>query len=365
MDSSTPATKLTKIVLGIIHSFYSIAICDMTIAMPNFRSLGLAVFSLLPLALSVPTGCGWQNTTSVTTFQIVPDTHTLENIALRGNGDILVTSVASPTLFGLSSQGENTPVPVAEIPGVTGLLGIAELEKDVFYVVGSNLTSTEDSNGVWRVDIRNFQAAEDGNIIQPASTSLVTRITSALQLNGMARLASNDTKNLLISDSAQGNVIRLNVDTKAVDTIIEEPEMAPLTTGLSIGVNGIRIRDNKLYFVSLDQGLFARVPISLASGATVGPVETLASNITFGDDFSLSKDGKRAYVATNGPQEVIGVDLLRGGKAVVASSPLLGSASSVAAQQVDGRSVLYVTGAVPSGNSTVGHVSKITLDCNA
>lgn len=337
----------------------------MPVTMQNYRSIGLAILSLLPLALSIPTSCSWQNATSITTLQVVPDTQTLENIALRSNGDILATSTASPTLFGLSSQGEHPPIPIAEIPGVTGLLGIAELEEDVFYVVGSNLTSTENSNGVWRIDIRDFQAAQNGTVIQPASTSLVARIPSALQLNGMARLASNDTKSLLISDSAQGTVIRLNVDTKVVETATQEPEMATLPAGLGIGVNGIRIRDNKLYFVSLDQGLFAAVPISLASGAAVGPVETLASNITFGDDFALSEDGRWAYVATNGPQEVIGVDLFRGGKAVVASSPLLGSASSVAAQQVDGRTVLYVTGAVPSGNSTVGHVSKITLGCKA
>ena len=333
----------------------------MPMTMSNYRSLGLSILSLLPLALSSSIRYGCPNATSITTLQVVADTRTLENIAVRSNGDILATSVASPKLFRLSSQGDHPVIAVAEISGVTGLLGITELEKDVFYVLGSNLTSSEDSNGVWRVDMRNFQAARNGTVVEPSSTSLVTRIPSALQLNGMTRLAPNDTKNLLISDSARGHVIRLNVDTETVDTVIQEPEMAPLATGLDIGVNGIRIRDNKLYFVSLDQGLFARVPISLASGATAGPVQILASNITFGDDFTVSEDGECAYVATNGPQEVIGVDLLHGGKTVVASSPLLGSASSVAAQEVDGRRVLYVTGATVSGNSTVGHVSKITL----
>ncbi|KAL1860500.1 hypothetical protein Daus18300_009132 [Diaporthe australafricana] len=331
--------------------------------MNNYRLLGLAVLSLLPSALSIPAACDWQNATSVTTLQVVPDTKTLENIAVRGNGDILVTSTASPTLFGLSTRNEHPPIPVAEILGVTGLVGIAELEKDVFYVVGSNLTSTENSNGVWKVDVRNFRAAQNGTIIQPADISLVARVPSALQLNGMVRLASNDTENLLISDSGFGNVIRLNVATKAVEAVIQEPEMAPLTTGLSIGVNGIRIRDSKLYFVSLDQGTFSRVPISLSSGAAVGPVETLASNITFGDDFALSDDGRWAYVATNGPEEIIGVDVSLKEKVVVASSPLLGAASSVAAQQLHGRRVLYVTGATASGNTTVGHVSKITLEC--
>ncbi|KAK2614176.1 hypothetical protein N8I77_001025 [Diaporthe amygdali] len=333
--------------------------------MPKYRSLGLIVLTLLPSALSIPASCDWASASDVTTVQVVPDTRTLENLAVRSNGDIIVTSVASSTLFGLSSQGEHPPLPVAEISGVTGLLGIVELETDIFYVVGSNLTSTEDSNGLWKIDIRNFEAASNGTVIQPATTSLVTRLPSALQLNGLARLASNDTKNLLVSDSSQGNVIRLNVDTKAVEVVIQLPEMAPLPTGLDIGVNGIRLRDNKLYFVSLDQGLFASVPISLASGTPVGPVETLASNITFGDDFGLSDDGRWAYVATNGPQEIIGVDVSRGGKVVVAYSPLLGSASSVAVQQLEGCRVLYVTGAIQSGNSTVGHVSKITLKCKS
>ncbi|WQF82241.1 Putative six-bladed beta-propeller, TolB [Colletotrichum destructivum] len=322
------------------------------------RVFGLLAICFLPPALSTP--ISHENGTSVTTLQVIPETQSLENIAVRNNGDLLVTSVASSTLFGLSPDREHPPIPVARISGVTGLLGIAELEKDIFYVVGSNLTSTENSNGVWKVDLRNFQAFRNGTILQTASVSLVTRIPSALQLNGMARLSTNDTKRLLISDSSRGTVIRLNVDTAVYETAVQEPEMAPLTTGLGIGVNGIRIRDNYLYFVSLDQGRFARVPISLASGEALGPVETLASGITFGDDFALSGDGRWAYVATNGPREVIGIDLLLGGKFVAATSPLLGSASSVARSTGN---VWYVTGATPSGNSTVGHVSSVLFSC--
>ncbi|WYZ36980.1 hypothetical protein EsH8_II_000486 [Colletotrichum jinshuiense] len=324
--------------------------------------LGLAASLLFPSVLSAPTShCNLQNGTSVTSLQVVPGTGTLENIAVRGNGDILVTSVTSPTLFALSPRQDHAPVPVVEVSGFSGLLGIVELEKDIFYLVSSNLTSTEDSNGVWKADLRNFRIAPNGTVTQPATLSLVRRIPSALLLNGMTRLAANDTKHLLISDSTRGTVLRLNVESKAIDTVIQEPEMAALATGLEIGVNGIRIRDGNLYFVSLDQGLFARVPISLADGTATGPVETLGTNITFGDDFALSRDGKWAYVATNGPQEVIGVDLTRGGTVVVASSPLLSSASSVALghSHPNNMEVLYVTGALSSGNSTVGHVSKI------
>ncbi|TQN63589.1 hypothetical protein CSHISOI_11831, partial [Colletotrichum shisoi] len=154
-------------------------------------------------------------------------------------------------------------------------------------------------------------AFRNGTIPQPASVSLITQIPSALQLNGMARLSSNGTKSLLISDSSRSTVIRLNVDTAVYETAVQEPEMAPLTTGLGIGVNGIRIRDDYLHFVSLDQGRFARVPRSLASGKALGPVETLASGVT---------------LATT----LLSRETVDGRKFVAATPPLLGSASSVA-----------------------------------
>ncbi|KAK1706165.1 hypothetical protein BDP67DRAFT_529609 [Colletotrichum lupini] len=338
----------------------------MALRLVGFQLLGLAALMLSPASSAPTTGCDWRNASEVTSLQSVPGARSLENIAVRENGNLLVTSTASPTLFDLSPEARHAPIPVVTIDGVNSLLGITELgEKDVFYVLGSNLTSTENSNGLWKVDLRKFRTSRNGTVLQPAVLSLITLVPSALQLNGMARLAKNDTQNLLISDSGRGTVLRLNVNTKLVETVLAEPEMAPVSSNSSIGVavNGIRIRGNKLYFVSLDQGLFGRVPISLTTGTATGPAETLATNITFGDDFALSKDGKTAYVATNGPLEVLGIDLVHGGKTVVASSPLLGAASSVALDLHHPRKVLYVTGAVSSGNSTVGHVSRVTLRC--
>ncbi|KAF9871207.1 hypothetical protein CkaCkLH20_11376 [Colletotrichum karsti] len=330
----------------------------------TIQALGLVVTSLLAAVESVPTAqCDQRIAGNVTTLHTVPGTTSLENLAIRSNGNILVSSVNSPTLYQLSPKNEHPPTAIAEIADVTGLLGISELEHDIFYVVGSNLTATENSNGVWKVDLRKSQISRNGTVTQPAEVSLVRRIPQALQLNGMSRLAANDTAHLLISDSALGTVSLLNVETGDFDTVLEEPEMAPLASGLSIGVNGIRIRGNNLYFVSLDQGLFARVTISLADGSAIGPVETLASNITFGDDFTLSKDGKRAYVATNGPREVLEIDVIKGGQTVLASSPLLSAASSVAVDMFRPEGLLYVTGGVANGNGTVGHVARVNLQC--
>ncbi|KAF6812111.1 hypothetical protein CMUS01_13130, partial [Colletotrichum musicola] len=248
------------------------------------QAFGLLAAALVPTACALPfDSCENQTTSSVTTVHTVPETASLENIAIRSNGDILVTSVASPTLFQLSPTNEYTPVPVATIEGVAGLLGIAELERDLFYVVGANLTSPENSNGIWKIDLRNFDISRNGTVAHAAAVSLVRRMPSAGLLNGMTQLAANDTNTLLISDSHLGTVIRLDVDGGKFETVLQEPEMVPLATGINIGVNGIRTRGSDLFFVSLDQGIFAKIPISLDNGTATGPVDILASDITFGD----------------------------------------------------------------------------------
>ncbi|KAF6806623.1 hypothetical protein CSOJ01_08689 [Colletotrichum sojae] len=330
------------------------------------QAFALLAAALLPTACPLPfDSCENETSSSVTTVHTVPEAASLENIAIRSSGDILVTSVASPTLFQLSPTNGYAPISVAIIDEVAGLLGIVELEQDLFYVVGSDLTSTENSNGIWKIDLRTFETSRNGTVIRPAAVSLVQRVPSARQLNGMTQLAANDTKTLLISDSGLGTVIRLDVDSGIFETVLQEPEMAPLATGLNIGVNGIRTRETDLFFVGLDQGIFAKIPISLGNGTGTGPVDILASDITFGDDFTLSKDGKLAYVATNGPQEALGIDAIRGGKNVLAASALLSSSSSVALDRFRPESTLYVTGAISVGNGTVGHVARIDIRCAA
>ncbi|KAJ4355546.1 uncharacterized protein N0V89_003563 [Didymosphaeria variabile] len=198
----------------------------------------------------------------------------LENLFVRQSGDILVTSVSSPSIYQIYPDNTTSPVALAEVPNVTGLLGIAELEKDVFYVVASNLTTSVNSNEVWKLDLR-AQALENGTAHDAAQLSLVARFPSALQLNGMTPLANNDTSHVLISDSGAGTISLLNVDTGAYGVVMADTTMSPLSTGFGIGVNGIRMNGNRLFFTSLDQGIFAQVPVSLQTGAATGPVETI------------------------------------------------------------------------------------------
>ncbi|KAJ5506030.1 hypothetical protein N7453_004987 [Penicillium expansum] len=258
---------------------------------------------------------------------------TFENIATRHNGHLIVSSTASPTLYQVSPLEENEAVAIANIPGTTGLLGIAELEQDIFYVVAANVSSTSatpGSNAVWKVDLRGSAScsARKRASSLSATTSLVANITSAQLLNGMCRLEPNNNSILLIADSAAGNVVKLNVETGAYETIIDEKSMKRLETGLQVAVNGIDVHESDLYFTNLNQGVFAKIPIELHNGTATGPTEVIVNN-TAGDDFTMSKDGKKAWIAMNGQHSLVEVDVPGKTARVVVDSTYLASASAV------------------------------------
>jgi len=293
-----------------------------------------------------------------------------ENIATRHNGHLIVTSVVSSTLYQVSPI-EEKPVTIATIPEATSLLGIAELEPDVFYVVAANvstISATPGSNAVWKIDLRESCYPSKKTSSSCAKPSLVARIDSAQLLNGMCRLDPNNNSTLLIADSAAGNVVKLNVDTGAYETIIDENKMKNTPTGLQVAINGIHVHESDLYFTNLNQGIFAKIPIALSNGTATGPVEIIV-NGTAGDDFIMSKDGKKAWVAMNGHHSLVEVDVPRKSARVVVDSTYLQSASAVSfgSTSLD-RNSLYVSSAGPlnptkAGNNTVvgGIIARVDL----
>ncbi|CAI7588408.1 unnamed protein product [Penicillium discolor] len=146
---------------------------------------------------------------------------TFENIATRHHGHLIVTSVTSSTLYQVSPVEEDETVAIANIARRTRLLGIVELEQDVFYVVAVNASSQRYSWFKIHLEVAN--------------------ITSAQLLNGMCRLEPNNNSMLLIADYAAGNVVKLDVETGAYEVIIDETSMKPLATGLQVAINGIHV----------------------------------------------------------------------------------------------------------------------------
>ncbi|KAL2687967.1 hypothetical protein Neosp_005537 [[Neocosmospora] mangrovei] len=276
----------------------------------------------------------------------VPGTRNLENLAVTHDGNVLVTSTSSPAIHYIHLTGHHESLTIAQVPGFAAVTGITETEKDVFYVSSTNLTGDYGTNAIWKLDLRYFQLRASGEIQRPAVLSLVANIPDARLLNGMTLLNNVNHKHILVSDSTAGTIIKVNVDTGKYTTLIQSPVLSPTATGLGIGVNGIRTYDDRLYFVNLDQGLFASFPISSA-GAAVGNVDVILNGtLQASDDFAISRDGKRAWIAENGPNILIEVDIPGKTSHVAANSTVLGSTSSVALSQTKrDQNSLYITGA--------------------
>jgi hypothetical protein len=291
--------------------------------------LWLLTFFQLTVALSLHA----TTTYPLTVIGRFAQPHTFENIATRHNGQLLLTSTVSSTLYQVDPLRNNQISAIIDIPQTTGLLGIAELEEDVFFVISANLSSVQGvpgSNAIWRLDMRGHGSCFESKRTAKTkkSLSLVANISSDQLLNGMCRLGDHDTTSLLIADSQAGRIFKLDSRTGSFRTIIDDEALKSSFKGLQVAVNGIHVRGSYLFFTNLNKGILGRIPISLSTGIPTGPVEIIVQGVQ-GDDFAVSRDGKTAWVAMNGQNSLVEVDIFARSARVVAESSYLASASAV------------------------------------
>ncbi|CAM6089128.1 unnamed protein product [Calypogeia fissa] len=228
-------------------------------------------------------------------FHEFPTTIWIENLAVRSNGDILLTLLTSPDLYLISASDKSAKV-LHTFAAASSLTGIAELDDDIFYIAASNCShvtfgSMPESYSVWEVDMGSF--ANSG----AATITKVRDMPETFIPNGMAALSKIDNT-ILIADSIPGSVWKLNVKTGAYSIAFADPTTATDSKSKSIGIaiNGIQIRDGYLYYTNTNKGLLCRVPIS-ESGTATGDVEVLATGL-LPDDFALDCEG-RVWIAQN------------------------------------------------------------------
>ena len=301
---------------------------------PTFSLASLAIFSHFfvstrstPLAHSVRK-----------VFQF-PFPTWVENVAVRSNGDLLVTFLSvtplTPPELVLVDRSANpaTSRSIYSFNGtnIDGLLGIAELENDVFTFI-AGVTSTPGSYGIWKADLR----------ADPVAVSKIADVPSGQLLNGLAKL--ND-HTLLIADSMAGNVVKLDTRTGKSKVVLEDASMKPKTTNGSFksGVNGLKVQEPFVYYTNSALASLHRVRIDCTTGNAIGPFETLATGMPDADDFALQKDGT-AFVAV-GSGNVIEKVTAGGAQSVFAgglnSSAIPGPTAAALGRGAD-RDVVYV-----------------------
>jgi hypothetical protein len=264
----------------------------------------------------------------------------VENIAVRRNGDLLVTLVNAPELWEISNtsswsgqhlQNTTAATLIHSFDGVEFLTGITEIEPDVFAVASPRT--------LWCVDLR-AAACDTG----PNITEIIT-VSGALNLNGMTTLDA--AKGLvLIADSMLGVVWRVNVRTgESVIVLEDELTMAADTSlGPLVGINGVKVNGNYVYYNNCPKRLYCRVRINRATGTAIGPYELISENI-MGDDFALDRRGV-SYLAGL-IYNIVTMVYPNGTHRVIAgardSTEFAGATAAAFGRTASDRGVLYVT----------------------
>ncbi|KAI1183183.1 hypothetical protein F5B17DRAFT_417155 [Nemania serpens] len=213
----------------------------------------------------------------------------LENIAVRPNGDLLV-SLLLPTASLYTLEKPYSPSRTFSLlqtfDNATGLLGITETYTDTFAVLSIQFSETSSpvpgSATIWEVSFSN------GKLL----TRKITNILEILVPNGIASIPGSSV--VFVADSTGGTITRCDTRTATCATFLNTPQTAPAPgSSRPTGVNGIRYRRGYLYWSNSNLVSIFRVRVGkdgyAASGAcveTVGKVDA-----TFIDDFAIDDDG--------------------------------------------------------------------------
>ncbi|KAH7305777.1 hypothetical protein B0I35DRAFT_443271 [Stachybotrys elegans] len=221
----------------------------------------------------------------------------IENVAVRENGDIIMTTFDDGRIYTVTPSSPNPEARVAvQLEGLNALTGIVEVAPDVF-AVAANIVDKE----VWEfvvgatrialVDFTPVRLSQDGT---PAVDYILDLGDFGVSsINGMTSLPSQPNI-LLGADSVTGQVWRMDILSRKVELAFLDEDLVPGPSGpLSLSVNGVHAYKDHLYYTNSNAQTFGRVPID-RFGRQTGQSQVFlrTSNSTLlPDDFAIDQDG--------------------------------------------------------------------------
>ena len=244
--------------------------------------------------------------TKVTTLATLPQNTFLENLVLRPDASLLLTSITPPHLYLVpSTTAESTPKLLHKFANaVTGIVSIAP---DV-YIISTGIHGTPDTSVLYRLDMTAYKPS----LPDPSDSISVTevlKLPEALFLNGSTSLPTPEYPAILLADSLKGCIWRVDFPSSesqpklstwlshsALSKTRFEPEWAPWP-----GVNGIKYHPGTgyLYATNSEVGTFIRIKVDTnGSFAPIGEPQVISRKV-IGDDLIIDRKGEYAYVTTN------------------------------------------------------------------
>ena len=235
----------------------------------------------------------------LTTIALFPVRSFLENLVVRHDNSVLVTSMNARELWYVPPSASPAVVdPVRVHTFDQPATGLVEVEPDIFLVSTSNLYTSHES-WMHRLDLRGWRPE--------AAISLETVYRfpeSARGLNGSCLLSQGV---VLIADCFAGLIWRLEVEpgAKKIEARVwlKHDSMGYFPGKLKPeqpGVNGVRYagRTNHLYYTATAKKLLMRVSVDPATLEPVREPELVVAG-RMGDDFCIDEDAGVIYLATH------------------------------------------------------------------
>ncbi|EXM15561.1 Six-bladed beta-propeller, TolB-like [Fusarium oxysporum f. sp. vasinfectum] len=286
-------------------------------------------------------------------LELVQIPHTwIENVAIRSNGDLLMTTIGEGKVYSFSPN--STPAELRamfKVEGVNALSGIAEVGQDFFAVTGGIF------EGMYQNDTMNLSLLKfDGDKV---SVSTVFQKSKYGPVNGILALPCH-RHIILAADAERGEILRIDTTTGHVEVAIKDKALAPVSGGpFPVGVNGISIFNDYLYFTNTAHQSFNRVKID-DMGNKLGDFEVLAKlekgSPYVPDDFAMDLNGN-AYVVYW--QDRV-VKITRGWKQTVLVEGLLAGPSSATFSN-DGKTLYVVTSGQNNDAVSGGQILEVKL----
>ncbi|CAG7565916.1 unnamed protein product [Fusarium equiseti] len=282
----------------------------------------------------------------------------LENIAVRPNGDLLVTQMhPSAIVYTLRDPltCQHALEEIVSIPGIQNIYGIAQVPShknsvENYIVVGGNSSSLGNTiTGTYRAWSIQLQSSRYGLKVRTKKIGDMSK--GSTFLNGVAPIPHRPDA-VLVADSANGLVGRLDLVSGKFDTsAFVFPEMLPLVGAkLPIGVNAIHIYNGYLYFDNSYAASIYRIIITPegfpVKEAKPELVADISDGVSFLDDFTFDTEGN-IYAASLFDNCIVFVDTVSGTWKIVAGRvsemTVAGATSVIFGRGEHDKDILYVT----------------------
>jgi hypothetical protein len=260
----------------------------------------------------------------LTTVAVFPRYSSLDNLAVRQDGSILVTAASQQELWHIppaDARPRAGPVLVHTFDQLAS--GLVETQPDVFHISTSDGHPAHESF-LHRLDLQHWNPGE------PVRAETVLQFGDPA--NGLAGSCLLAPGVILLADSLAGLIWRVDLPARhgnATARVWLHHDTMDCHPGSQLvppqpGIQGIRYaaRTGHLYYTSTARKLFMQVPVDPGSHEPAGAPEFIASNI-MADGFCLDEDADVAYLPTHQHNTIERVPLQADGSArqTVAGEP--------------------------------------------